>query len=234
MNLPKLADATLKHYLETHFQQQVIASVHILEGQFVVELPSTDNSQSTIKFVSPQVIRQAFSQLGCDSGFLQSSILRWGYNLQGEWVIKFIHPQVVTVWLTKRKKSNQVTFPIPGLVLFGQGTVYHLFATTSPTFEANAIVYQAPFPNTDAQGRICFGVNNAVPIATSQTIDAVWELFLTTPFSQDYATGKSKTHPNDIVKQLFAIKKQKEYPQEDLVPLQASSRFEMLIENLIN
>jgi len=232
MTLPKLADATLKHYLETHFQQQVIASVHILEGQFVVELSSTD--KTTIKFVSPQVVRQAFSQLGCDSGFLNPSILRWGYNLQGEWVIKFIPPQVVTVWLTKRKKPSQVSLPIPGLVLFGQGTVYHLFATQSTNFESNETVYHAPFPNISSQGKICFGMNNSIPIATPQTIDTVWELFLTTPFSKDYSAGKSKTHPNDIIKQLFAVRRQKEYPNEDLVPLQPTFRFEMLIENLIN
>lgn len=199
----------------------VMATVYIMHGQYIVRYQ--DNQQKFSKFVSPDVIRAAFTQIPIDSGFLPSGTVRWGSYSQGNWVVKFIPPQQTSIFLADTSKPNALRIPLPGLVFLGIGYRYFLWAVKTREFEPQAGVFHAPFPNINADGSICFG-SNRVPKCSSTTLESAWQLFLSSPFNGDSATGKSKLNPNDVQKQLRAITSKRRYPLRDLVPICTYSR----------
>lgn len=197
--------------------KDILASLYIFEGQYLLKYQ--ENNQSFSKFISEEAVRNAFSQLPVDSGFLSPGIVRWGSTPQGTFMVKFIPPT----------SNNQLTFiengetlilslPLPGLVLIAIGRQYSLWAVKTKQFDPNAKVFHAPFPNINSLGSICFG-NNFIPDVSSETIESVWKLFTNSPFNGDSVTGKSKAFPSDIRKQLNSLHKhqKRSYPLRDLV-----------------
>lgn len=199
---------------------EVMAAVYILEGQYLVRY--REQQQTVTKFVSPSAIRTAFSHIPIDSGFLPPDVVRWGSNSQGNWLVKFISPDRKSIILVDNSQPISVTIPLPGLVFLGLGYHYYLWAVKTPKFDPQASVFNAPFPNLNASGDICFG-QNRVPQCSASNIEAAWNLFLTSPFNGDAAAGKSKAHPDDVRQQLKAVAGKKRYPLRDLVPISPHS-----------
>lgn len=214
MNLANLEN---RSFINAIAPKDILASLYILEGQYLLRYHQDD--QIFTKFISSESVRNAFSQLPVDSGFLPSGIVRWGSNTKGTFIVKFIPPSSNNRLTFTGDTHNQiVSIPSPGLVLMGIGCQYYIWAVKTKKFEPNARVFHAPFPNINASGGICFG-NNRVPDASNETIDVVWTLFNRSPFNSDSIAGKSKAFPSDIRKQLNTLheRQKRSYPLRDLV-----------------
>ncbi|HAA30558.1 MAG TPA: hypothetical protein DCE56_26325 [Cyanobacteria bacterium UBA8553] len=220
MNLPQasLAPHCLINSLTSSANQQVLCSLYILEGQYLLRY--WENDQIITKFISSEAVRNAFSSLPVDSGFLPKGIVRIGSHKKGTWIVKFIPPSINNQITIENSPHNQVlSIPLPSLVLMGVHSQYYLWAIKSKQFDLNALVYNAPFPNINpSTGLICFG-SNPVPTAVAIAIETVWNLFLNSPFNGDSVSRKSRTYPQDIRQQLVAITGKKHYPLRELVAI---------------
>jgi hypothetical protein len=69
MNLPQasLAPHCLINSLTSSANQQVLCSLYILEGQYLIRY--WENDQIITKFISSEAVRNAFSSLPVDSGY---------------------------------------------------------------------------------------------------------------------------------------------------------------------
>lgn len=175
--------------------------------------------------------------------------MRWGEGLYGAYVAKWIAPSQHTISVevdvekgTGKKdraaRLRKLCVPMPGLVFVGMGTSYALFAVRGDAagkdggghggrdkLNPKAAAYIAPLPNVYSSGRVCWGANQP-PVAGAGSMQRAWELFIGSPFNADLASGKSKSHKEDVRAQLLNLSKEgkvsKEgadrYPEEDLLP----------------
>jgi len=121
----------------------VKGTVLILEGQFIVRYQ--ENQQIITKFLSPSAMRQAFNQIPIDTGFLSEGIVRWGINQNGEWLVKFIPPQLTEIQLIEGDKIKSLVIPLPPLIFMGIAHTYYIWAIKTNTFVANAPLFHAHF-----------------------------------------------------------------------------------------
>ncbi|MFN4967432.1 MAG: hypothetical protein ACK5HI_08865, partial [Pseudanabaena sp.] len=111
-----------------------------------------------------------------------------------------------------------------GMVLMLCGDTCYIWATKQKTFAANAPIYHVPLPNIYGDGRICMGVENNLS-NYAEGIDRLakaWEMFMTAPFNNHLANGKSHSHPEDIREKLIQLQNSNRYPINDLVPHDSS------------
>jgi hypothetical protein len=212
----------------------------ILDGQYVIWYEEGETMRS--KLISPTAVRQAFTHLPVDSGFLPPSIVRWGSGVAGDWLVKFIAPNCYPISCHLVEGTHALEIPLPGLIFMGFGNRYYVWAVKSRCFDANAPVFHVPLPNVSHDGVICFG-SNSVPPASSETLEQTWQLFLNSPFNGDSASGKSKSHPDDVRSHLVALHdaRKKKYPLRDLVPyrsyrsgLDCGTRNTCTVEQIVN
>jgi PRTRC genetic system protein B len=194
--------------------EEVKAALYFLEGQYL--FCWQEEGQMKSKLVSPEAARLAFEQEPIDSDWMPENIIRAGVNLQGQWIVQFIPPQVYSIELD----HTQIIVPLPALVFAAVGTSYYLWAIKEKVFTAKALAYHAPLPNISAAGRLCFGSNHP-PIAAMNKIELAKQTFFGARFNQDLSNGKSKKESNDIIVQLVSIAqaKRRTYPMNDLIPL---------------
>ncbi len=185
-----------------------------LDDQYVFSWRD-ENKRQHYKLLSPSTLRQAFCNEVLDSGWISAGIVRCGTNAMGDWAVKFIAPGKFELDLGDRQTQN---IHLPGLVFFGTGKEYYVWATDSSAFDPMATAFYAPLPNVNSSGRICFG-NNTPPNANGRSLTDAWELFIRSPFNGDLANGKSKRYPNDVRQQLRSVAKRRldQYPTKDLV-----------------
>lgn len=188
------------------------AELLFVEGIYV--LHSLRGNRHQYKILSAQNLRLAFAEEPLDSGWLPAGIVRYGANSQGAWGVKFIPPQQYRVQLVQKKYS----LPLPGLLLSGQQQTYSLWAVKNLEFTPNMRLYQAPLPNIHANGRICWG-ELTPPIATPQTMEAAWQMFISSAFNSDLSQYKSKAEPEDLLKHLRSLQGNAQYPLDDLEPV---------------
>jgi PRTRC genetic system protein B len=194
----------------------VKGTVFILEGQFIVRYQ--ENQQIITKFLSPTAIRQAFNQIPIDTGFLSEGIVRWGINQNGEWLVKFIPPQLTEIKLMEGNKLKSLVIPLPPLIFMGVAHTYYIWAIKTNTFVANAPLFHAPFPNVYENGSICWG-NLQTPPVSNTNINQVWQLFFNSGFNDHLKAGKSKSQPHNIQEKLKTLTTKRHYPLRDLIPL---------------
>ena len=178
------------------------------------------------KFVSPAAVRTAFAHETIDTGWLPANLRRWGVGRLGEWLLMTHAPRRYSFAFTTDQGNEGITLPIamPALAFFGYGQKYYLWAFTDRELNANSALFTAPLPNIEGSGAICFG-QNVLPQASTKTIGEVWDLFLTSPFSNHSVNGKSKAFPEDVRKQLEKMSQANghHYPLRDLVPLRETA-----------
>ena len=216
--LPSINTWTLANSLaDTAGQHQSLCQLLILDGQYIVRY---QEGEATItKLISPTAVRQAFTHLPIDSGFLPPGVIRWGSGSEGDWLVKFVPPNRYPICCILADKPLTLDIPLPGLIFLGKGNRYYLWAVKSRHFDCLAPVFHVPLPNVSPSGAICFG-SNSVPNAASATLDHVWQLFLSSPFNGDSASGKSKAYPDDVRSHLITLQDagKKRYPLRDLIP----------------
>lgn len=207
-------------------------TLEILSGQFLFRA-KTPNGAIHEKLISAASVREAFTGVNVDSGWLSPEVRRWGTGKSGDWAVLFIPPGTQTLELMPDKPDGQVekiTVALPGLVMFGISVKYFLYAMKTPELQPYETIYRAPLPNVEPDGAICFGTHKP-PRCTATSIKQAWQIFIQSPFNNHRCDGKSKAQPEDvrIVLQSMgflasgqavspeAVQFSHKYPVEDLV-----------------
>lgn len=189
----------------------------LIAGQQFVLLALKDGA-TVQKVIAPGSVRQAFAAEPIDTGWLPPGINRWGSGPKGLWMLRWHPPQIHSVFLPDRKRSQPV--PMPSLVFFAQGSKYYLWAMKGDKFDPKARLFNAPCANVSGLGLICWGQNPHPDVATG-CFDRQWSVFWEAPFNNNWSNGKSVKHTKNVNALLgeLARAKAKRYPQEDLTPL---------------
>lgn len=174
-------------------------------------LITQDANRSRIQFVDPSAASLAFQEESNDSGWLPPQTVRHGKTLQDEWVVQFYPPQKYTLTLqidrsfcpeTDAVDTVDATVPFPGLLFIAKGYSAYLWAIKQKTFDSESRLYQAPLPNVDTSGQLCFG-SNPKPVASLLNVQQIWETWWGGIFNHHTVMGKSKKHSSDVRWQLW-------------------------------
>lgn len=153
------------------------------------------------RFISNAAVREAFSGIPIDSGWIRPEIARWGDGRHGEWAIAFMPPAVYELEITNESPEGsaleRLHVPLPGLVWLGLSQQYYVWAVKSEKLEPYHDIFRAPLPNVYADGKICWGMVRP-PNATARTLFDAWELFIKSTFNNHLASGKSKRERDDV------------------------------------
>ena len=203
-------------FLETVAQSSIDGVLVLAQGTYVYCWG--EHGQVTTKIVTPSAVRVAFTQEPLDSGFLPSSVVRTGTSAAGDFCVAFYPPARHPIPLLTETGTQLVTVPLPGMVLVGIGQTYSLWSVRCATFSPTATVYAAPLPNVYHNGQVCWG-RNIPPLAHPTTMDAAWELVLTTPFTRELAAHKCVSAPQDVRNVLATLARRhaRTFPQRELV-----------------
>ncbi|NWJ47027.1 MAG: hypothetical protein HXX08_14285 [Chloroflexi bacterium] len=170
------------------------------------------------KYLSTETLRQAFSQLPVDTGWLPPGLVRWGILAGQEWAVQFIPPGTHSLILLEGVQAieRRLKVPLPGLVLAGSGTNYYVWATKSRGFDPAGKLYLAPLPNLGGNGLVCYG-SNRVPETSTGTIGEAWNMFIQTPFNEHQANNKCRRHPEDVRQLLYRLEGCSKFPVRELI-----------------
>jgi PRTRC genetic system protein B len=208
--------SALIRYLAVHAQYD--AALLFTRGQYI--LYYRRGPDLICKGLAAESLRAAFMQEPVDSGWLPEGVVRCGSGPAGTFLVKFIPPKKHRLHLSSESQPSPfvITSPLPALVFAGVHTTYYVWALKTDHFHPSAPLFHAPLPNVYADGHICWGTNRP-PEASAQTMKEAWRLFISSPFNQDLAAGRSEAYPQDVRRQLLALAEAREshYPVEDLV-----------------
>jgi len=176
------------------------------------------------KLVSASAVREAFTKIKIDSGWIAPEVRRWGTGKDGDWAVMYLPPQMHTLELISEAPEAKggvvhISTPLPGMVMFGMGVDYYLWAVKSEELEPYKEIYRAPLPNVEPDGGICFGTHQP-PRCTSTSIKQAWKVFITTPFNNHRCDGKSKRSSEDVrvvLRDMARAPRPCQYPIADLV-----------------
>lgn len=205
------------------------AALFFLDGQY--QLNWHEGSVERTKFLSPAQIGKAFSVKDeFDSDWIETGILRFVLGARKTYKVLSVLPAGRRkIFITdprsveERETDNntydpilEVEVPLPTLLLIGYGQSYYLWATLDKNVTQKSKICAAPFPNLDANGKICFGTN-LTPECRLDSIESVWRLFLDSPFNTHQAGNRCRTHPDDARKLLFALNGKRTFPKNALI-----------------
>jgi PRTRC genetic system protein B len=196
--------------------------LEVRDGQCVLRMVNQAGNRIE-KLVSWESVREAATAIPVDSGWLPLEVIRWGTGSKGEWVVAFIPPGPAQLELTKGtpgegEEIERITAPLPGMVLFGGGVRYWIWAVKGDRVNPHHEVCRCPLPNVMQDASICWGLVKP-PEASPRTVLRAWELFIKSTFNNHAASGKSKKHREDVrvlLKEL-AEGPVERYPVDDLV-----------------
>ena len=203
------------------------ASLHFIGGQLLLEYK--DGGAVVRKCISPKAARNAFSSAGIDSDWLPEHVCRYGIGPGGPWLLlrfppgRYVVPLADPIRLSGGGAPHtMLAVPMPGLLFLGYGTRYYVWAYKLWKYAATKL-FKAPLANVYPDGAICFG--NVHPrVAHGNTIANSWRLFWDSNFSDHLASGKSATHPDNILPFLAKLHstEAEDYPLDDLEPAHLS------------
>ncbi len=195
------------------------------DGQFLFAMQNQEGGLVE-RFVSAAAVREAFAQIPIDSGWLPPEIVRWGNGSHGEWAVAFF-PPANAVQSRALEISNEgsgaefsverIKVPLPGLVFFGMGTNYHIWAVKTAELRPYHEIYRCPLPNVYQDGAVCWGLVKPTRMTSKSLFDA-WELFIASTFNNHLAAGKSKRSRDDVRVTLRDVAANElHYPAQDLI-----------------
>jgi hypothetical protein len=161
------------------------------------------------RFISIAAVKEAFTGVPIDSGWLDPRIVRWQTGRFGESCVAFFPPQVYELELTRENAGeadtpytlnvsvDHVRTPLPGLVFFGVQAEYYIWASKSPELNPHFEIYRCPLPNVEVDGKICWGPFKP-PRCSAKAIFEAFELFIKSTFNNHRANGKSKAQREDV------------------------------------
>lgn len=193
------------------------------DGQALLRMVN-DNGCVHERLISWNAVREACAGLPVDSGWLAPEVCRWGSGANGDWAIAFIPPSAHDIEVTVERASapeevERINTPLPGMIIFGIGVKYFVWAVKTEKLEPHHEVYRAPLPNVMADASVCWGLHKP-PRASARTLLEAWRLFMTSTFNNHAAPGKSKRNKEDVrevLKELARAGDVARYPVDDLV-----------------
>ncbi|MFL6284460.1 MAG: hypothetical protein ACJ74Q_15050 [Pyrinomonadaceae bacterium] len=193
------------------------AAIVIVPGQYYAQY--LDGAAEHIKPISPATAHAILRNEDIDTGWLSPGVVRCAETMKGMMALSYRPPSHAKILLDGRRgKTDELTVPLPGLVMIGLETKYYLWALNTPNFDPGAQLFNTPLPNINSDASICFGANK-LPRASGQSMSKVWDLFWASPFSDHSVQGKSLANLNDIRPAIrsLASSRATEYPSADLV-----------------
>jgi len=171
----------------------------------------------TFKLVSGYDIAHTLaSELPFSSGILPENTLWWSNDQSGPAVAIWVAPGIrrLALQTSVTAPPKRFNLPLPGLIFIcrpcKQPWVYA--ATKRPTGPKER-VYKAPLANTYDNGSTCPG-NHQYPADVGQIPDSFFRSFFSEAANLG---GRSKKHPDSILKLWEELDGQQEYPLLDLV-----------------
>ncbi len=170
------------------------------------------------KFVSPQAVAAAFRNMPFDSGWLTPGIIRCGSTAQGEFALLFIPAGVhkMEVESSRSKRVQTLRVPLPGLLFFGYGKQFMVWAVKDAAPAPKSELFHAPLPNVFENGSICWG-SNKPPRPNASTIRVAFDLFISSPFSSHAANGKTRSNRSDVRPLLRRLNHAAKFPAGELL-----------------
>lgn len=196
------------------------AALLFVGGQYLFRHRGQDGEVG-YKFVSPASVRAAFSGETVDTGWLSPGIKRWGMGRRGEWSVVFVPAGRRKLLLAGlpgrpagRKSETAIELPLPALIFVAYGEDLYVWAVKKD-FDPAARAWKAPFSNVYNEGKVCLGRNS---IRGKSALEAI-EIFWSSPFNGDLASGHSHSFPSDVREMWRAVAERncKRYPSTDLV-----------------
>ena len=176
------------------------------------------NGWGHVRYLAPAAVRAAFVAESLDTGWIDPSIVRWGVGSRGTWVMQYRKRSRVNITIVPPTGDPfPLTVPLPPLLFMGRGRQYWVWACRN-TFAPTMRLAYCPLPNVMGNGQICWG-NNQPPLATAQTMQHAWDVFVNSPFTDHVVQGKSRRYPNvlDALSEQATHPAGKRYPLDDLV-----------------
>lgn len=176
------------------------------------------------RFISDAAVREAFAKVPVDSSWMPPNVARWGDGQKGEWAICYFEPGEHMLEITNDGQGvpyalARLSVPLPGLVFFGNGTQYNVWAVKTAKLDPFQEIYRCPLPNVYQDGSICWG-HIKPPRMTARTILEAWKLFIMSTFNNHLANGKSKRSRDDVRRTLNDMARSPRpasYPVKDLI-----------------
>jgi PRTRC genetic system protein B len=197
-----------------------MGALYFLPGQYLFK--RNENGREITKALSSEQIARAFRDYETDTGWLTTRrILRYREEPEGNYFLSYEPAGRRTIFVqTQNHETQEITLPLPTLILFGCKSEFYLWATKSRQVTEKTRLFSAPLPNLggSGEGKICFGSNEA-PEVKAENIDRVWNLIFDTPFNRDQANNKCRSEPNDVRRLLFNVAKtdKKTFPASELL-----------------
>ena len=196
---------------------------------FGMTLRKRDGDVVTEYPVSPEQAASALAaKMTFTTGLLSADTLYVWQEGGTQVVAEYRKPQLTGVFLEGSEAAVRV--PLPGMVLIRvtrhQGRPdYKLYAVKRRPKTLDVPMYHAPVPNVFTSGGICWGTVERVSdnALVSVSLTEGWAQLLGSPFGSHAVNGKSKTHRDDVRKQLIALEAagKKRYPTADLIAAKA-------------
>jgi PRTRC genetic system protein B len=197
-------------------------ALYFLPGQYLFK--RIEDGREVAKALSSEQIARAFREYRTDTGWIERRILRYREQPEGNYLLSYEPAQTRTIFVeTGKGEVQEISVPLPTLVLFGKGREFYLWAAKARRITPKTLLSHAPLPNlagggSDLQGKICFG-KNEVPECRADRVDAVWNLIFNAPFNGDHANGKCRSEPQDVRRLLLGLanRKARSFPAKELL-----------------
>lgn len=153
-----------------------------------------------------------------NSGILPQNTLATGKRNGEAWILRYIPPAMRTLHIGNTEKA--FTVPSPPLVWFGCGQNYRLYALNTLDYpNQHTILFQAPYPNVNATGGICWGSTGTVLHANHDAMDTMLERFFASGFNTHLDNNRSRRKPSSVLDLWAELAKQQaeSYPLDDLI-----------------
>lgn len=179
MRLPAEARDNIPRYTITVTDESCWLTRHNQKGKPYLTYP-----------VAMDTLSAAFNAFSADTDLLPPDCLFW-QNARGRARIGiWLPPQRRELSFSDRKDgAKKITIPLPGFVFVGDGSRYYLYAAKERPAHRNAMLYHAPLPNVNKDGRVCAGTV-MFPECSAGTMTQAAVLFFESEFNQDLSDGK--------------------------------------------
>ena len=170
------------------------------------------------KMVSAREVTLALlSRVPLSSGLLPPDALWWKQGKEGVEVGLWRGPRVWPVALVTKplEPPRRFRLPMPGLIFVcSPGRPPRVFAAKRRPRSLDETIYYAPLFNLFGDGRTCAGTHQF-----PENVEEIPESFFRSSFSMEAAfEGRSKKHPDSLLKLWEELDGKKRYPLGDLVP----------------
>lgn len=178
----------------------------------ILEKVLSDGSH-VIHPISPTDLAAQLNQIPLATGLLPANTLFWRHSGGQVGIGIYVPPRR---W-RPIANGRHYHIPLPGLVFFGLGREYTVFAVKQKPTSAEAPLFHLPTPNVNTEGKICLG-QAPFPEAHNTTIEAALKLFMEgSEFNHDNSRQRCVSYPDDTLQLWTVLEGEKQFPLRELV-----------------